>query len=231
MWKCRFTPTTRVQPDHVGALPPVCGVGQRQRGFGDGCGACLTGDPTMVFHSIAYDPLTASVLSLAEIRQMVNECWPRTRITCLPFGIFVALARSTLRRSAIHGGAPSRNCACRFEMRGRRVDQSAVLQCSRLHRCCVLGAEVCYEAWHRRSVVGSRHGRIRRGRPLGGVSGSIPARRWSRWSPMRQPRNPHPTATPSPTPTITPAPTPSGSCAPPPGAASLMCRATTRPLQ
>ena len=35
--------------------------------------ACLTGDPTLVFQSIAYDPLTASVLSLAEIKQMVNE--------------------------------------------------------------------------------------------------------------------------------------------------------------
>jgi len=35
--------------------------------------AALTGDPTMVFRSIAYDPLTASVLSLAEIKDMVNK--------------------------------------------------------------------------------------------------------------------------------------------------------------
>ena len=35
--------------------------------------AALTGDPRLVFHSIAYDPLTAAVLSLAEIKQMVNE--------------------------------------------------------------------------------------------------------------------------------------------------------------
>jgi hypothetical protein len=34
--------------------------------------ACLTGDPRLVFQSIAYDPLTASVLSLAEIRAMVR---------------------------------------------------------------------------------------------------------------------------------------------------------------
>ena len=27
----------------------------------------------MVYHAIAYDPLTAAVLSLAEIKQMVNE--------------------------------------------------------------------------------------------------------------------------------------------------------------
>jgi alpha-galactosidase len=35
--------------------------------------AALTGDPRLVFHSIAYDPLTAAVLSLPEIKQMVNE--------------------------------------------------------------------------------------------------------------------------------------------------------------
>lgn len=35
--------------------------------------AALTGDPTLVFQSIAYDPLTAAVLSLAEIKKMVAE--------------------------------------------------------------------------------------------------------------------------------------------------------------
>ena len=35
--------------------------------------AAITGDPHLVFQSIAYDPLTASVLSLAEIRKMVGE--------------------------------------------------------------------------------------------------------------------------------------------------------------
>jgi alpha-galactosidase len=34
--------------------------------------ASLSGDPTMVYHAIAHDPLTA-VLSLAEIKQLVNE--------------------------------------------------------------------------------------------------------------------------------------------------------------
>lgn len=33
----------------------------------------LTGDPMKIFHAICYDPLTSSVLSLAEIRDMVNE--------------------------------------------------------------------------------------------------------------------------------------------------------------
>lgn len=33
----------------------------------------LTGDPMKIFHAVCYDPLTSSVLSLAEIRDMVNE--------------------------------------------------------------------------------------------------------------------------------------------------------------
>lgn len=35
--------------------------------------AALTGDPTLVYYACCYDPLAASALSLAEIRQMVNE--------------------------------------------------------------------------------------------------------------------------------------------------------------
>jgi alpha-galactosidase len=35
--------------------------------------AALSGDPTLVYYACCYDPLAASVLSLAEIRQMVNE--------------------------------------------------------------------------------------------------------------------------------------------------------------
>ena len=35
--------------------------------------ASLEGDPTMVYRAICHDPLTAAVLSLAEIRQMTNE--------------------------------------------------------------------------------------------------------------------------------------------------------------
>ncbi len=35
--------------------------------------AAVTGDPLMVYRAICHDPLTASVLSLAEIKQMINE--------------------------------------------------------------------------------------------------------------------------------------------------------------
>ena len=33
----------------------------------------------MVYHAVAYDPLTAAVLSLAEIKQMVNEMLAQNR--------------------------------------------------------------------------------------------------------------------------------------------------------
>ena len=35
--------------------------------------AALTGDPVLTYQAIAYDPLTAAVLSLAEIKDMVRE--------------------------------------------------------------------------------------------------------------------------------------------------------------
>jgi alpha-galactosidase len=35
--------------------------------------AALTGNPRLVFQAIAHDPLTAAVLSLAEIKEMVND--------------------------------------------------------------------------------------------------------------------------------------------------------------
>jgi len=35
--------------------------------------AALTGDPTLVSRAICHDPLTAAVLSLAEIKQMTND--------------------------------------------------------------------------------------------------------------------------------------------------------------
>jgi alpha-galactosidase len=41
--------------------------------------AALSGDPMLVFHAIAYDPLTAAVLSLNEIKQMVNEMLLKNR--------------------------------------------------------------------------------------------------------------------------------------------------------
>jgi alpha-galactosidase len=66
---------------HVGALPPQCAALNNisvaiEEMTVEGC---LTGDPTMVYHAVAYDPLTSAVLSLAEIKQMVNEMLAQNR--------------------------------------------------------------------------------------------------------------------------------------------------------
>jgi len=62
-------------PLHVGALPAECALlTQLSSGIEEmAIRASLEGDPTMVYRAICHDPLTAAVLSLAEIRQMTNE--------------------------------------------------------------------------------------------------------------------------------------------------------------
>ena len=39
----------------------------------------LTGDPTLIYQAIAHDPLTASLLSLQEIKAMVNDMFVMNR--------------------------------------------------------------------------------------------------------------------------------------------------------
>ncbi len=62
-------------PMHVGALPPECALlTQLSSGIEEmAIQASLAGDPVMVYRAICHDPLTAAVLSLAEIREMTNE--------------------------------------------------------------------------------------------------------------------------------------------------------------
>ncbi len=68
-------------PIHVGALPPQCAMLTNLNSSIEELAitASLTGDPALVYHAIAHDPLTAAVLSLAEIRQMVNEMFKQNR--------------------------------------------------------------------------------------------------------------------------------------------------------
>jgi len=70
-----FVDKAGFHPVHVGALPLQCVALNHISVMVEEMAveASLTGDPTLVFQSIAYDPLTASVLSLAEIKDMVNE--------------------------------------------------------------------------------------------------------------------------------------------------------------
>jgi len=70
-----------LSPVQVGALPPQCALLTNLSASIEEMAveAALTGDPRLVFQAIAFDPLTASVLSLAEIKQMVNEMLQQNR--------------------------------------------------------------------------------------------------------------------------------------------------------
>lgn len=66
---------------HVGALPPQCAalnnisVAVEEMAVE----AALTGNPRLAFQAVAYDPLSAAVLSLAEIRRMVQAMLDRNK--------------------------------------------------------------------------------------------------------------------------------------------------------
>jgi alpha-galactosidase len=62
-------------PFHVGALPPECALlTQLSSGIEElAIQGALAGDPVAIYRAVCHDPLTAAVLSLAEIRQMTNE--------------------------------------------------------------------------------------------------------------------------------------------------------------
>jgi alpha-galactosidase len=66
---------------HVGPLPPQCAalnnisIAVEEMAVE----ASLTGDPTLVYQAICYDPLTAAVLSLAEIKEMTREMLTKNR--------------------------------------------------------------------------------------------------------------------------------------------------------
>ncbi|MFH1615109.1 MAG: alpha-galactosidase [Planctomycetota bacterium] len=68
-------------PIYVGALPPQCAALNNINVAVEEMAveAALTGDPKLVFHAVAYDPLTAAVLSLDEIKKMVKEMLRKNR--------------------------------------------------------------------------------------------------------------------------------------------------------
>lgn len=68
-------------PMYVGALPPQCAAltGINAMVEEMAVEASLTGNPEMVYHAICYDPLTAAVLSLSEIRHMVRAMFAKNR--------------------------------------------------------------------------------------------------------------------------------------------------------
>mgnify|MGYP005813240557 CR=1 FL=1 len=68
-------------PMHVGALPAECALlTSLSSGIEElAIQGALAGDPVAIYRAIAHDPLTMSVLSLAEIRQMVNEMFAQNK--------------------------------------------------------------------------------------------------------------------------------------------------------
>jgi alpha-galactosidase len=66
-----------LRPYHVGSLPPQCAALNNQvvSSLELAVEAILEGDRDKLFWSIAYDPLTAAVLSLEDIRKMVDELY------------------------------------------------------------------------------------------------------------------------------------------------------------
>ncbi|MDQ3856403.1 MAG: alpha-galactosidase [Chloroflexota bacterium] len=79
-------------PIGVGALPPSVALltGLNSSIEEMAVEGALTGDPHLIYQAIAHDPLTASVLSLAEIRQMVNEMFEQNRPYLPQFQCFQA---------------------------------------------------------------------------------------------------------------------------------------------
>jgi alpha-galactosidase len=70
-----------IRPVHVGALPPQCAMLSNLNSTIEEMAVegALTGDPRLIFQAIAHDPLTAAMLSLAEIKEMVNEMLQQNR--------------------------------------------------------------------------------------------------------------------------------------------------------
>jgi alpha-galactosidase len=70
-----------LNPMHAGPLPPQCAalnnisIAIEEMAVE----AAITGDPTLVYQAICYDPLSAAVLSLREIRKMVRELFRKNR--------------------------------------------------------------------------------------------------------------------------------------------------------
>lgn len=70
-----------LEPVHVGALPPQCAMLTNLSAQIEELAveAALTGNPRLVYQAIAHDPLTAAVLSLAEIREMTDKMLAQNR--------------------------------------------------------------------------------------------------------------------------------------------------------
>lgn len=70
-----------LEPVRVGALPPQCAMLTNLSASIEEMAVegALTGNPRLVYQAILHDPLTAAVLSMAEIKDMVNSMFAQNR--------------------------------------------------------------------------------------------------------------------------------------------------------
>jgi hypothetical protein len=70
-----------LDPIHVGPLPDHLAILNNISARCEELAveAAITGDPRKVFHAICFDPLTSAVLSLAEIKEMVDEMFEKNK--------------------------------------------------------------------------------------------------------------------------------------------------------
>jgi alpha-galactosidase len=68
-------------PIHIGSLPPQCAILTQVNSEIEELAVAgnQQGDPSLIYYAIAHDPLTAAVLSLAEIKSMVNEMFAQNQ--------------------------------------------------------------------------------------------------------------------------------------------------------
>jgi alpha-galactosidase len=76
-----FVDRAGFHPVHIGSLPPQLVALNHVNVMAEEMAveAALTGDPRLVLYAVAYDPLAAAALSLAEIKEMVNEMLRQNR--------------------------------------------------------------------------------------------------------------------------------------------------------
>ena len=70
-----------LEPVRVGALPPQCAMLTNLSANIEEMAVegALTGNPRLVYQAILHDPLTAAVLSMAEIKEMVNAMFAQNK--------------------------------------------------------------------------------------------------------------------------------------------------------
>ena len=95
-------------PIHVGALPPQCAALNNVSVAVEEMAveACLTGDPTMVYHAICYDPLDRRRALAGRDPQMVNEMLAQNRDYLPTFHISSPERLSVKAGPADHRWAP-----------------------------------------------------------------------------------------------------------------------------